>query len=160
MVERPARPAMHSRIVQARTYRRRPRTDISATLWTHSATVLRRTVHWLPTLGEPGLPDTLRGKWLQPKDTLEDYGFHIIPLPPGYKGGLKVKGENVRWAIVGIDERGQTVYDAQRSRRPLKSKFLVVMSAPATHRKLSMHFDGDGQAKQEQPRLYPYKFHL
>lgn len=99
--------------------------------------------------------DTLRGGWLQPRDTLEDYGFHIIPLPAGHKGSVKVKGENLRWAIVGIDENGQSVFPPMV--KPLMRKFLVVMAAPPTHQQLYRH-----RGEEEPPALrrYPYRLSL
>lgn len=112
--------------------------------------------------------DTLSGRWLQPKDTLEDYGFHIIPLPVGYKGKPKVKGNSLRWAIVGISNDGRTVYNVSRSggltaegshvpASLLKKSFLLVMAAPAEHIKLAMPF---GRGRDVKPRLYPYRFHF
>ena len=102
--------------------------------------------------------DTLRGGWLQPKNTLEDYGFHIIPLPAGHKGGVKVRGNGLLWTIVGIDDSGRSVYDAQKRRKAPVRKFLVVMAAPETHRQLRMHPGGDDAEGPNAPRLYPYSF--
>ena len=102
--------------------------------------------------------DTLRGGWMLPKDTLEDYGFHIFALPDGYTGTPKVKGQGLLWKVVGIDSLGRSVYDAAGMKTPLKRRFLVVMAAPATHRPLTIHF-GDG-GEPPRPRLYPYRFRL
>lgn len=112
--------------------------------------------------------DTLRGGWLQPKTMLEDYGFHIIPLPEGYKGTPKIKGNGLRWAVVGIGDDGRTVYNVTRNggstadgkRIPasqLKRSFLLVMAAPAVHRKLSMPF---GEEPESDNRQYLYRFRL
>lgn len=82
--------------------------------------------------------DTLRGGWLVPKDTLEDYGFHIIPLPIGKKTVRpQIDGRNVMWALVGIDESGRCVYgEPCQNRLPaarLEKLYLVVMGAPEEH---------------------------
>ena len=110
--------------------------------------------------------DTLNGGWLQPKDTLEDYGFHIIPLPEGYKGTPKVKGTSLRWTVVGISTDDRTVYNVSRSGGHtadgshipfslLKKRFLLVMAAPEEHRQLAKPF---GRKRGTKPRLYPYQF--
>ena len=78
--------------------------------------------------------DTLKGGWLQPKTTLEDYGFHIIPLPiKKYIPKIQIKGENLLWDLVVVEGR----------------YYLVVMGAPKKHQMLT-----------DTPRTYPYKFRI
>ena len=78
--------------------------------------------------------DTLKGGWLQPKTTLEDYGFHIIPLPiKKYIPKIQIKGENLLWDLVVVEGR----------------YYLVVMGAPKKHQMLT-----------DPPRTYPYKFRI
>ncbi|MBP5338166.1 MAG: hypothetical protein J6Z14_02525 [Prevotella sp.] len=102
--------------------------------------------------------DTLRGGWFRPKNTLEDYGFHIIPLPGGKTSGVKVKGKDLRWALVGVTPDGQAVYGKpQQSRLPAVSsgyahRFVVVMAAPATHEMLPRPH----RSEPPKQRLYPY----
>lgn len=77
------------------------------------------------------LLDTLNGGWLQPRDTLEDYGFHIIPLPEGYNGTPKVKGSSLRWTVVGISADGHTstMYPA-----PAVTPLMAAVSLPRSSR--------------------------
>lgn len=96
--------------------------------------------------------DTLRSGWLMPKDTLEDYGFHIIPLTVGKKiARPQVEGKNVVWALVGIDAEGRCVYGEPLQKRlpvtRLEKLYLVVMGAPEKHQ---MHSS----------RRYPYRLKI
>lgn len=76
--------------------------------------------------------DTLKGGWLQPKTKLEDYGFHIIPLPTSKrKPKIQIKGEHVMWDLVAVEGK----------------YYLVVMGAPKEHQMYS-------------ERTYPYQFKL
>jgi hypothetical protein len=78
--------------------------------------------------------DTLKGGWLRPKTTLEDYGFHIIPLPlTKRKPSVRIKGQNVIWDVIDING----------------NFFLVVMAAPKEHQMLTDH-----------PRTYPYQLKI
>lgn len=105
--------------------------------------------------------DTLSGGWLQLCDTLEDYGFHIIPLPAGYKGTPRVKGDHLRWAVVGIADDGTTVYPPAAQRQPLRRKFLVIMAAPATHCQLIHRWDDESTSPDKAaPRRYPCRVRL
>ncbi len=94
--------------------------------------------------------DTLRGGWMRPQTTLEDYGFHIIPLNAARRPRIKVEGQQVMWALVGIRHDGTTVYgnpmSASLQAKPseLASLYMVVMGAPATYH-LPTH-------------TYPYRF--
>ncbi len=106
--------------------------------------------------------DTLRDGWYRPKTILEDYGFHIIPLPTRQPMTVKVKGRNVMWALVGILPDGEIVYGKpQRGRLPAITAgfarcFAVVMGAPTTHQQLPM------PQRDESPKLrqYPYEIHV
>jgi len=78
--------------------------------------------------------DTLKGGWLQAKTTLEDYGFHIIPLPKTKRiPKIQVKGDCLLWDLVAIEGKN----------------YLVVMGAPKEHQMLTGI-----------PRTYPYKFRV
>ncbi len=107
--------------------------------------------------------DTLKGGWYQPKTTLEDYGFHIIPLAVGKQPRVKVRGNHLRWALVGVTPDGQSIYgEPMSSRLPLKAKdlsklYLVVMGAPERHQQLYRHSE-EGPEAHGTPRTYPYQF--
>ena len=76
--------------------------------------------------------DTLKGGWLKPKTMLEDYGFHIIPLPVSKrKPKIQIKGENVMWDLVAVEDK----------------YYLVAMGAPKEHQMYS-------------ERTYPYQFKI
>jgi len=78
--------------------------------------------------------DTLKGGWLRPKTTLEDYGFHIIPLPlTKRKPSVRIKGQNVIWDVIDVNG----------------NFYLVVMAAPKEHQMLTDH-----------PRTYPYQLKI
>ena len=78
--------------------------------------------------------DTLKGGWLQPKTTLEDYGFHIIPLSmTKRKPKIQIKGDYLLWDLVAVEGK----------------YYLVVMGAPKEHQMLT-----------GTPRTYPYKFRV
>ena len=78
--------------------------------------------------------DTLKGGWLRPKTTLEDYGFHIIPLPlTKHKPSVRIKGQNVIWDVIDVNG----------------NFYLVVMAAPKEHQMLTDH-----------PRTYPYQLKI
>lgn len=78
--------------------------------------------------------DTLKGGWLQPKTTLEDYGFHIIPLPKTKRTPkIQVKGDCLLWDLVAVEGKN----------------YLVVMGTPKEHQMLTGI-----------PRTYPYKFRV
>lgn len=103
--------------------------------------------------------DTLRGGWMQPKDTLEQYGFHIIPLAS--KAKPKVEGKHVMWALVGITADGKSIYGDLCSNRiatpkqGFKSRYLVVMGAPDTYQPLYLPTEDNVE-----PALYPYRVKL
>ncbi len=107
--------------------------------------------------------DTLKGRWYQPRNVLEDYGFHIIPLAADKQPNVKVKGRNLLWALVGITPDGRSIYgEPMSSRLPLQVKglsrlFLVVMGAPEKHRQLYRH-SGEGPEANGALRTYPYQF--
>ena len=92
--------------------------------------------------------DTLRGGWMKPKNALEAYGFHIIPLPTSCRG-VKVKGKGVLYALVGVDADGTCHYGGigqtglDVAPQKLRHLFLVVMGAPERHRQLSMPHEGE-----------------
>ena len=78
--------------------------------------------------------DTLKGGWFQAKTTLEDYGFHIIPLPKTKRiPKIQVKGDCLLWNLVAVEGKN----------------YLVVMGAPKEHQMLTGI-----------PRTYPYKFRV
>ncbi len=108
--------------------------------------------------------DTLRGGWLRPKNVPEAYGFNIIPLPADRRLSVQVKGENLRWALVGITPDGRSVYgqpqDARlQSKEPLSRLFLVVMGAPTRHRQLRMPTEHQPDPS-DAPELFPYTFRI
>ena len=108
--------------------------------------------------------DTLRGGWLRPKNVPEAYGFNIIPLPADRRLSVQVKGENLRWALVGITPDGRSVYgqpqDARlKSKEPLSRLFLVVMGAPTRHRQLRMPTEHQ-PGPSDDPELFPYTFRI
>ena len=109
--------------------------------------------------------DTLPGRWLRPKTTLQDYGFHIIPLPQGRRISVKVRGEHLRWALVGITPDGHTIYGAPEAstlktgKQAVARQFLVVMGAPAEHQSLYRHSE-EGPQQDGEPRQYPYEFRI
>jgi hypothetical protein len=78
--------------------------------------------------------DTLKGGWFQAKTTLEDYGFHIIPLPKTKRiPKIQVKGDCLLWDLVAVEGKN----------------YLVVMGAPKEHQMLTGIL-----------RTYPYKFRV
>lgn len=108
--------------------------------------------------------DTLRGGWLRPQNVPEAYGFNIIPLPADRRLSVQVKGQNLRWALVGITPDGRSVYgqpqDARlQSKEPLSRLFLVVMGAPTRHRQLRMPTEDQPEPVNE-PELFPYTFRI
>ena len=89
--------------------------------------------------------DTLKGGWLKPTTMLEDYGFHIIPLPTTKaKPKIQVEGESVMWDLVQVEKR----------------YYLVVMGAPKEHRQLYSFSEEEGPRSKGQPRQYPYRFRV
>ena len=113
--------------------------------------------------------DTLCTGWFVPKDTLEDYGFHIIPLTIGKKMPRprvvttgKTAESSVMWALVGIDNKGCPVYGEPGQNRladkDLQKLYLVVMGAPKEHRPLYQPFnEEDKSAGDDAPRHYLYR---
>ncbi|MCR5818125.1 MAG: hypothetical protein K6F89_03365 [Prevotella sp.] len=113
--------------------------------------------------------DTLCTGWLVPKDTLEDYGFHIIPLTVGKKMPRprveilqKSAHGSVMWALVGIDSKGCPVYGKPGQKRleakDLKKLYLVVMGAPKEHKSLYQPFnEEDNITDGDAPRHYLYR---
>ena len=121
--------------------------------------------------------DTLPNGWLQPKNLPEDYGFNIIPLPVKAVTRLQLRGDNVRYAFVGITNDGETLYGDIGNPvfrcpkgRLLRHLFLVVMGSPAEHHQLysHRHFDDNDDDDDENPSpvspspftTYPYKFRI
>ena len=108
--------------------------------------------------------DTLSGGWLRPQNVPEAYGFNIIPLPADRRLSVQVKGQNLRWALVGITPDGRSVYgqpqDARlKTKEPLSRLFLVVMGAPTRHRQLRMPTEDQPDPAGE-PELFPYTFRI
>ena len=108
--------------------------------------------------------DTLSGGWLRPQNVPEAYGFNIIPLPADRRLSVQVKGQNLRWALVGITPDGRSVYgqpqDARlKSAAPLSRLFLVVMGAPTRHRQLRMPTEHQPDPSDD-PELFPYTFRI
>ncbi len=107
--------------------------------------------------------DTLKHGWYKPQTTLEDYGFHIIPLATTHQPKVKLRGNNLLWALVGITPDGQCVYGMPMSNKlPMKTRnlqklFLVVMGAPDHHQQLYKHHQ-DGPQAEATLRTYPYQF--
>jgi hypothetical protein len=113
--------------------------------------------------------DTLTSGWLVPKDTLEDYGFHIIPLTVGEKMPRprveilrKSAHGSVIWALVGIDSKGHPVYGEPGQNRlavkDLQKLYLVVMGAPKEHKSLYQPFnEEDNITDGDAPRHYLYR---
>ncbi len=109
--------------------------------------------------------DTLKGGWMQAKTTLEEYGFHIIPLPVKKTARVEVKGKNVLSALVGITTDGQRIYgDIGAGRLPgfngtLRHLFLVTMGAPSEHMMLRMPSQENPQSDNKMP-TFPYQFRV
>ncbi len=89
--------------------------------------------------------DTLPGGWVRPHHYPEAYGFNIIPLPAKRVTHIRLRGDQVLHAFVGVDEQGHSIYGDIGSttfRWPKGSRpgrlFLVVMGAPKTHQPLQM----------------------
>ena len=105
--------------------------------------------------------DTLRGGWLRPKNTLEEYGFHIIPLPVNSPVKVEVKGKNVLHALVGITTDGERIYSRLGANRlpafkgSLRHIFLVTMGAPTEHVQIVMPTEDSPHLKNAMPS-FPY----
>ena len=109
--------------------------------------------------------DTLRGGWLQPKTTLEEYGFHVISLPVRKSTRIEIKGKGVLYALVGVTTDGQRVYgNIDSDRLPpfsgtLRHLFLVTMGAPTEHQQLTMPSQENLRPVNKMP-TFPYQFRV
>ena len=110
--------------------------------------------------------DTLRGGWMQPKNVPEEYGFNAIPLPVARKVRVEVKGQNVRYGLVGVTTDDESVYGEVNSPvfrcpkgKELKALYLVVMGAPTGHQQLYRH-TGEEDVEGSKPQTFPYQFRV
>ena len=113
--------------------------------------------------------DTLPNGWLQPKNLPEDYGFNIIPLPVKPVTHLRLKGDSLRYAFVGVTTDGESLYGDIGNpvfRCPkgiqLQHLFLVVMGAPRTsaptHSRTSAPTHPRTHVPPHPRKTYPYTF--
>jgi len=100
--------------------------------------------------------DTLDGHWLRPHHAPEAYGFNAIPLPVSKKVRIKLQGNQVHYAFVGVTTDGKSVYGdtdvpvfSCPKGKVLKHLYLVVMGAPKQHTSLHQRQD-----------TFPYQFRL
>ncbi|MCR5159621.1 MAG: alpha/beta hydrolase fold domain-containing protein [Prevotella sp.] len=93
--------------------------------------------------------EDLADGWQQPKDTLEEYGFHAIRLDhlldkPLKKVSVKLKGKQLLQGFVAVTRDGRSIYSpvgatsfALPKDEPLAHLYLLIMGAPAKHEMLS-----------------------
>ena len=93
--------------------------------------------------------EDLADGWQQPKDTLEEYGFHAIRLDhlldkPLKKVSVKLKGKQLLQGFVAVTRDGRSIYSpvgatsfALPKDEPLAHLYLLIMAAPAKHEMLS-----------------------
>ena len=94
----------------------------------------------------------------------QDLSPAVSSLPADRRLSVQVKGQNLRWALVGITPDGRSVYgqpqDARlQSKEPLSRLFLVVMGAPTRHRQLLMPTEHQPDPSDD-PELFPYTFRI
>ena len=117
--------------------------------------------------------DTLRGGWMKPVNMPEDYGFNAIALPPVSKTRIDLKGQDVRYAFVGITTDGESLYGdigqplfVCPKGKQLAHLYLVVMGAPTEHRQLYPHHPTpithhpSPNTHHPSPSTYSYQFRI